>query len=171
MPEQWLEEVALMHRGDAPDWREWTLACRASWAQTMVEILDDEGFWWDVPDDDLYWLLNLVEPEYGAMSDKEEQLAQWFRTSLHGMPREQFSLSEGKTVGSPTGWYIKITLELSGWSNQRPGWQEVVLGWLEKLRIITGSHNQSEKNIIHLDRTNPESPMELMSDLFARSDS
>jgi hypothetical protein len=156
LPTQWNQEVYAVRMNRDPDVAEWSSACRVSWARAMLEILDDEEFWQDVADDDLIWLMNLVEPEYEAMPDDVQELARWFRTNLNELPRETFSLPDGRDVGGPVGWYVKITLALALWSDQRPGWQEVVCGWLEQLRLYVSNHDQEDANIIDLARSGSE---------------
>ena len=171
LPTQWNHEVYAVRMNRDPDVAEWSSACRVSWARAMLEILDDEEFWQDVADDDPIWLMNLVEPEYEAMPDDVQELARWFRTNLNELPRETFPLPDGRDVGGPVGWYVKITLALALWSDQRPGWQEAVCGWLEQLRTHASKQNQNTQNIVHVGRTNSESPVEPLSDLFTGSDS
>ena len=84
--------------------------------------------------DDLLWLQRYVEPDYGAMDEKDHRIAQWFRANLIMLPQQPFRLPDGRPIGTPMGWYWEITKALTDWSAQRESWRDVIRGWVGQLQ-------------------------------------
>lgn len=61
----WLQEMDTMRRGDDPGWRICPPETRGGWADQMIELAKDEGFYEQTPADGRVWLENISKARNG----------------------------------------------------------------------------------------------------------
>jgi len=70
--DQWLTDVRSKRDGSFAGWDQWSPECKAGWAKSMIDLLEDEGLT-DLVPDETHWLeritrMDLLEVESGVRS-------------------------------------------------------------------------------------------------------